>query len=97
MKFLLQIYDPELTNEFVKCLSWLLRQTPKNDNCCAFVVNSLRNPSTFDLFLNRLSLAGLVHTDITKSTHISTLFQRTSQMEDRSQFVLSKILLSSTE
>jgi predicted nicotinamide N-methyase len=85
------IYDPDVSNDFIKCLISVMRREPNNGNCCAYVATTLRNPSTFDQFRNSLTIAGLRHTDITQSARINPLFRSISPMNGRSQVILLRV------
>lgn len=70
------VYDPELINALVEVLVHFLEKSVDTQNTnneaaphghfpCAYVASTLRNPKTFQYFLDTLDSSGISHIDVT--------------------------------
>lgn len=81
------VYDTVLSEKLASVLSHFLKR-PDAKEAVAYIASTVRNPTTFQYFLDQLKVHSLLHEDITASVPFNNLFE-----EPHDGVVLSRISL----
>lgn len=79
------VYDTGLIQKLCVVLKWYLSR-PKETQSAAIIATTLRNPKTFQFFMDELKANSLLHEDITETATFKDIFD-----EPRSGIILSRI------